>query len=230
MTQTTSDDQGKAGGGSLPGTFSYPMPTPAALPPDRSGWVVDPRRAALLVLNVQNHFLRVLQERSAPAAELVGTVALLVEAARKAGIPVLYAVAVDGHERAVRETAFGHPRLPAAGGSRDVVAAVRPMVGDSVLVAKRISAFAGTRLRPRLDELERDQPVIVGLFARTQVMLTAADAWTQDLEPFVVADAVADTTPGDHRMAVDWIAATCGAVRSARGVADVFGSTGPWPG
>ncbi|NEA97985.1 isochorismatase family protein [Streptomyces sp. SID13726] len=201
---------------------------PAALPPDRSGWAVDPRRAALLVLNVQNHFLRVLRERSAPVAELVDAVTLLVESARGSGIPVLYTVAVDGPPYTARETAFGHPRLPAAEGSRDVVDAVRPRVGDSVLAAKRPSAFAGTRLRPRLAELGRDQPVIVGVFARTQVMLTAADAWMQDLEPFVVADAVADTVPGDHRMAVDWIAATCGAVRNARGVADVFGSAGTW--
>jgi bifunctional isochorismate lyase/aryl carrier protein len=45
----------------------------------------------------------------------------------------------------------------------------------------------------------------------------------QDMEPFVVADAVADRAHEDHRMAVDWIAATCGAVRTVRGVADVFG-------
>ncbi|MGH1555251.1 hypothetical protein ACRAWF_35560 [Streptomyces sp. L7] len=38
--------------------------------------------------------------------------------------------------------------------------AIRPQVGDSVLVAKRFSAFAGTRLRRRLAELGRDQPVI----------------------------------------------------------------------
>lgn len=213
MSQTTSDNQGGTGRGSPPDTFSYAMPTPDALPADRSGWVVDPCRAALLVLNVQNHFLRVLRERSAPVAELVDTVALLAEAARRSGIPVLYTVAVDGPERDARETAFGHPRLPAAERSRDVADAVRPRVGDTVLVAKRFSAFAGTRLRPRLAELGRDQPVIVGLFARTQVMLT-----------------VADTRPGDHRMALDWIAATCGAVRCARGLADAFGGSGTWPG
>jgi bifunctional isochorismate lyase/aryl carrier protein len=55
------------------------------------------------------------------------------------------------------------------------------------------------------------------------VLLTAADAWMQDMEPFVVADAVADRARDDQQMAVDWIAATCGAVRTVRGVADVFG-------
>ncbi|MGH1555252.1 hypothetical protein ACRAWF_35565 [Streptomyces sp. L7] len=40
----------------------YDMPGSAALPPDRTGWSVDARRAALVVLNVQNHFLHVLRE------------------------------------------------------------------------------------------------------------------------------------------------------------------------
>jgi bifunctional isochorismate lyase/aryl carrier protein len=45
----------------------------------------------------------------------------------------------------------------------------------------------------------------------------------QDVEPFVAADAVADRAHEDHRMAVGWIAATCGAVRTVRGIAGVFG-------
>ncbi|MGW0870624.1 isochorismatase family protein [Streptomyces sp. NPDC002740] len=210
-----------------PDMVPYVMPGPATLPPDRSGWAVQPRRAALVVLNAQNHFLRVLRECSAPVAQLVSGVGLLTESARAAGIPVLYTLTTAEREPAGRGTAFGHPRLPGGDGSRAVVDAIRPQVGDSVLVAKRFSAFAGTGLRRRLEELGRDQPVIVGVFARTQVLLTAADAWMQDMEPFVVADAVADRAPDDHRMAMDWIAATCGAVRTVRGVADVIG--GPEP-
>jgi bifunctional isochorismate lyase/aryl carrier protein len=162
-----------------------------------------------VVLNVQNHFLHVLRESSAPVGQLLRGVGLLAESARAAGIPVLYTLKTAEREPDGRETSFGHPRLPGGEDSRDVVDAIRPQVGDSVLVAKRFSAFAGTRLRRRLAELGR--------------LLTAADAWMQDMEPFVVADAVADRAHEDHRMAVDWIAATCGAVRTVRGVADVFG-------
>jgi len=205
----------------------YVMPGSAVLPPDRTGWSIDPGRAALVVLNIQNHFLHVLRESSAPVGELLAGVGLLTESARAAGIPVLYTLKTAEREPDGRETTFGHPRLPGGEDSRDVVDAIRPQVGDSVLVAKRFSAFAGTRLRRRLAELGRDQPVIVGVFARTQVLLTAADAWMQDMEPFVVADAVADRAHDDHRMAMDWIAATCGAVRTVRGVADVFGGLGP---
>jgi bifunctional isochorismate lyase/aryl carrier protein len=208
---------------SSPGMAPYVMPDPATLPPDRSGWAIDPRRAALLVLNVQNHLLHVLRESSAPADQLVAGVGALTESARAAGIPVLYTVATAEREPTGRGIAFGHPRFPGDDDSHAVVDAIRPQVGDSVLAGKRFRAFAGTGLRRGLAEVGRDQPVIGGVFARTQVLLTAADAWMQDMEPFVVADAVADRARDDQQMAVDWIAATCGAVRTVRGVADVFG-------
>ncbi|NEB94399.1 isochorismatase family protein [Streptomyces bauhiniae] len=201
----------------------YAMPDPGALPADRSGWVIEPARAALLVLNPQNHFLRVLRERSAPVSQLVSGIALLCGSARAAGIPVLYTLAGADGRAAGRGTAFGHPALLRDGDAREVAEEIRPQVGDGLLTAKRFSAFAGTRLRQRLAELGRDQPVITGVFARTQKLLTAADVAMQDMEPFVVADAVADRAPDQHRMAVEWIAATWGAVRSVTGVADVFG-------
>ncbi|MFD4510848.1 isochorismatase family protein [Streptomyces sp. NPDC058457] len=200
----------------------YVMPEVAMLPPDRTGWALDPRRAALLVLNVQNHFLRVLRESSVPVDGLVAGIGRLAATARAAGVPVLYAVSTAEREHAGHGAAFGHPRFPRDDDSGDVVPDLRPRVGDTVLAAKRFSAFAGTRLRHRLAELDRDQPVIVGVFARTQVMLTAADALMQDMEPFVVADAVADRTDTDRRMALDWIAATCGAVRALGGMVDAL--------
>ncbi|MER8115583.1 isochorismatase family protein, partial [Streptomyces sp. NPDC094031] len=98
--------------------------------------------------------------------------------------------------------------------------------GDTVLTAKRYSAFAGTRLRSRLKELGRDQVVVVGAAAHTDVMLTAADAWMQDLEAFVVADAVVDRTADDHTMAVRWLAATCATVALTESVrAELRGRT-----
>ncbi|MYU02575.1 isochorismatase family protein, partial [Streptomyces sp. SID8366] len=107
-----------------------------------------------------------------------------------------------------------------------VVDVLRPEAGDTVLAAKRYSAFAGTRLRSRLKELGRDQVVVVGAAAHTDVMLTAADAWMQDLEAFVVADAVVDRTADDHTMAVRWLAATCATVILTESVrADLRGRT-----
>ncbi|MGW3309644.1 hypothetical protein ACWDG9_24010 [Streptomyces sp. NPDC001073] len=90
----------------------YVMPGPAALPPDRTGWAIDPGRAALVVLNVQNHFLHVLRESSAPVGELLTGVGQLTESARAAGIPVLYTLKTAEREPDGHEAGFGHPRLP----------------------------------------------------------------------------------------------------------------------
>ncbi|MEV7000986.1 hypothetical protein AB0N62_25315 [Streptomyces sp. NPDC093982] len=52
--------------------------------------------------------------------------------------------------------------------------------------------------------------------------MTAADAWVQDLEPFVVADAVADASAGSHEFALEWVADTCGVVTSTDRVVAVL--------
>lgn len=196
--------------------FPYVMPTPAMLPDDRTGWTLDPSRAALLVLNLQRRFLQVLDQEGAPVAELLASAGRLVRAARTAGIPVIHSVPAGERGPAL----YARPAGPPADKDGEAFAEqVAPRTGDAVLTARKHSAFARTRLESRLRDLKRDQVLIVGLFARVGVLMTAADAWVQDLEPFVVADAVADVSAGRHEFALEWVADTCGAVTSTDRVA-----------
>ncbi|MFI6012734.1 isochorismatase family protein [Streptomyces sp. NPDC051243] len=181
--------------------FPYLMPTPSMLPDDTTGWDLDQSRAALLVLNLQRRFVRLLEQEAAPVTQLLANAGRLVSAAHTAGVPVIHSAHRDGE-------AFAEQ--------------VAPRTGDAVLTARKHSAFARTRLDSRLRDLKRDQVVIAGLFARVDVLMTAADAWVQDLEPFVVADAVADTSAGAHEFALEWVADTCGAVTSTDRVAAAF--------
>lgn len=199
--------------------FPYVMPTPAMLPDDRTGWTLDPGRAALLVLNLQRRFLRELDHEGAPVAELLANVRRLVEAAHTAAVPVIHSVpAVD---RGPAPT--GRPSVvPADKDGEAFTEQVMPRIGDTVLMSRKYSAFTRTRLDSRLRELSRDQVVVVGLFARVGVLMTAADAWGEDLEPFVVADAIADVSAGTHKFALEWVADTCGAVTSTDRVAAAF--------
>ncbi|MEU6477522.1 isochorismatase family protein [Streptomyces sp. NPDC047017] len=201
----------------------YPMPDVASLPAGGPPWTIDPRRSALLVQNVQKYRLHALHG-NAPVGELLAAVGRLTRSARSAGVPVVYAVRVPGQRATAAETGSraAAPEPPARDGDRAVADVVQPQAGDTVLVAKRYSAFAGTRLRARLTELGRDQLIVVGVAARAEVMLTAADAWMQDLRPFVVADAVVDRTAGDHAMAVRWMADTCAAVTVTDAVVEAF--------
>ncbi|NUP18273.1 MAG: isochorismatase family protein [Streptomyces sp.] len=204
--------------------FPYVMPTPAMLPDDTTGWSLDPGRAALLVLNLQRRFVRVLVEEGAPVAELLANTARLVSAAHAAGVPVIHSVPAGERGPAL------YVRRPVAPADRDGEAfaeQVEPRSGDAVLTARKHSAFARTRLDGRLRDLKRDQVVIAGLFARVGVLMTAADAWVQDLEPFVVADAIADASSGSHGFALEWVADTCGAVTSTDRVVALFGPAVP---
>ncbi len=44
------------------------------------------------------------------------------------------------------------------------------------------------------------------MYAHLSVLLTAADAFMNDIQPFVVADAVADFSAEEHAMALRWAA------------------------
>jgi isochorismate hydrolase len=48
--------------------------------------------------------------------------------------------------------------------------------------------------------------------------MTAVDAFTHDIETFVVADAVADFSAADHRLALDYAARRCSVVSTAKEV------------
>ncbi|MEU5798855.1 isochorismatase family protein, partial [Streptomyces sp. NPDC047813] len=187
----------------------YPMPDAASLPDGGPSRSIDPSRAALVVQHMQEHVLRALRE-TAPVAKLLDNIGRLTETARCSGVPVVHVTRAPGARSAGGE---GPARgMPTEADAHAVVDVLRPEAGDTVLAARRYSAFAGTRLRSRLKELGRDQVLVVGAAAHTDVLLTAADAWMQDLEAFVVADAVADRTADDHTMAVRWLAATCATV------------------
>ncbi|MFC8244977.1 isochorismatase family protein [Streptomyces chartreusis] len=200
------------------------MPAPAMLPDDTTGWTLDPERAALVVLNLQRRFVRVLAEAGAPVAELLANAARLVDAAHVTGVPVVHSVPAGEHGPVTHVRRCGVPD------DRDGEAfaeQVEPRTGDAVLTARKHSAFARTRLEGRLRDPRRDQVVIAGLFARVGVLMTAADAWVRDLEPFVVADAIADASAGSHEFALEWVADTCGAVTSTDRVVTVFGLIAP---
>ena len=93
--------------------------------------------------------------------------------------------------------------------SRDIVAELAPQAGDVVLTKYRYSGFHRTGLAARLAAARRDQLIICGVFAHIGCLFTAGDAFSHDIQPFLVADAVADFSLSDHLMAVDYAARRC---------------------
>ncbi|MFD9686136.1 isochorismatase family protein [Kitasatospora sp. NPDC059088] len=201
----------------LPRIPSYPLPTAGELPANRVSWTVDPARAVLLVHDLQNHFLDAFPGDAAPLPELLANVAALTAAARASGVPVLYSAQRGGQSPAERglQQDFWGPGIPDDPRATAVADAVAPAEGDTVLTKWKYSAFVRTELEQLLREQGRDQLVITGVYAHIGVQATACDAWMRDVRAFVVADAVADFGPDEHRAALEWIAGRCGAVTTA---------------
>ncbi|MFJ7200635.1 MULTISPECIES: isochorismatase family protein [unclassified Streptomyces] len=204
----------------LPAIAPYPMPAADELPANRVEWTFDPARAALLVHDLQNYFLSAYDRQASPIPELLSHVAELRKEARRLGVPVLYTAQPGGQsavERGLQQDFWG-PGLPAEPEAAAIADAVAPEEGDTVLTKWKYSGFVRTDLLETLREQGRDQIVVTGVYAHIGVLMTACDAWMQDVQAFVVADAVADFSAGDHAMALRWAAGKCAVVTSTRSV------------
>ncbi|MFI9202075.1 isochorismatase family protein [Streptomyces sp. NPDC053048] len=198
----------------LPAIAPYAMPTAADLPANKVSWTVDPARAVLLVHDLQNYFLDAFQGDASPVTELLENVARLKKDCERLGVPVVYSAQPGGQSPAERglQQDFWGPGLPADPRARAIADAVAPGDGDTVLTKWKYSAFVRTDLAERMAAQGRDQLVVVGVYAHIGVMMSACDAWMRDIQPFLVADAVADFSAEDHAMALRWAAAKCAVV------------------
>ncbi|MFF0596382.1 isochorismatase family protein [Streptomyces antibioticus] len=221
MTSSNRDRESRAEAMTATRPSPYPMPIAAAPPVDGPSGAIQPLRSVLLVQLVRDHLPQPLHDR-ASVRELLANVARLTHVARSAGVPVVYTLrASKRQEPTWADMPDRSPGRPPAGAGA-VPDVLQPQIGDTVFIARRHSAFAGTRLRARLKELGRDQLVVVGTSARTDVLLTAADARIQDLMPFAVTDAVVDATSDDPASAVRWLATTCAVLKATDSVVEAF--------
>lgn len=208
----------------LPKIGSYNLPDPALLPRPRGPWRLVRERAALLVHDMQNYFLRIYEPGASPLVPLVRNIALLTAAARRAGVPVFY-TAQDGNQdrrdRGLQADLWG-PGMSAAPEHRDIVAGLEPQPGDFVLTKHRYSAFHRSNLEHLLRVRGRDQLVICGVYAHIGCLATATDAFMRDVEAYVVGDAMADFSRAQHEETLAYVADCVGVPMATTGVAAVF--------
>jgi isochorismate hydrolase len=202
----------------IPSIAPYALPTPDELPENTASWKVDPGRAVLLVHDMQRFFLRPLPEPL--RTELVDAVAEVAGRARAAGVPVAYTAQPGGmtdEQRGLLKDFWG-PGMQAAPGDRAVVEPLTPEPDDWLLTKWRYSAFFRSDLLERMRADDRDQLVVCGVYAHVGILMSAVDAFTNDIEAFLVGDAVADFSLTQHRMALDYAAGRCAVVVPAREV------------
>ncbi|WP_406864829.1 isochorismatase family protein [Streptomyces sp. HUAS MG47] len=192
----------------LPVIESYAMPDRAGLPRSCASWTIDPARAALLVHDMQHHFVRAFPAGRSPVVELVENIAALRELAGTLGMPVVFSAepaAQSPSRRGLVADVWG-PGIGAEPEDSAIVAPLIPRTGEHVLPNVRPNAFLRSHLGRLLRDEGRDQLIVCGVYAHLGVLLTAADAFMNDIQPFVVADAVADFSAEEHAMALRWAA------------------------
>ena len=154
---------------------------------------------------------------AAPVADAVRATPPLLDAARAAGIPVVYTRVLyhssgrDGglfvrKVTALRAMVEGEPLA-------EIVPELPPAPGDLVMLKQYASAFFGTHLAATLTALGIDTLVIAGCSTSGCVRATAVDAMQHGFLPVVVRECVGDRRAEPHDANLFDIQAKYGEVR-----------------
>lgn len=187
-------------------------------------WTIEPERCALLVHDMQPHFLTALPDES--RALIVAQTRDLCEASARRGIPIFASHVPKARrldERGLMADMWGPgPSAPGYDPALGLDAYhARP------LVKRSYSAFYGNDFEPLLRRLGRDSLLIVGVYTSIGCHYSAVDAFSRDIKPFVVSDAVADMHEADHAAGLSAIAKTCGKVVATSDVLDALAPKKP---
>lgn len=188
----------------IPQIAPYDVP---ACPQSWVSWRLDPSRAVLLVHDMQRWFVDRFAADDPPLPMIIKNINSL----RTLGLPTVFTAqppAQEPHDRGLL-TDFWGPGIPSAG-SAAIHPSLAPSDEDVVLTKWRYSAFVRTRLEDVLQG--RDQLIITGVYAHIGIVATACDAFMRDIQPFIVADAVADFSAAHHSNALVWAAQRCAMV------------------
>jgi len=186
----------------------------------KADWVA-PQRTALLVIDCQVDFgapdgemARRGADMTAPQAALAKA-QMLVEAARGAGVPVVFVRLVTNpaaesqviREARARQDEDG-PDFCLEGTHGAEFIGPQPLPGEAVISKTRYSAFAHTGLAEQLHANGVDTLVLAGLTTECCVAASAWDAFERDFHVFLAADACAAYEDHLHRHALEALASS----------------------
>lgn len=206
----------------LPKIAPYALPTAEELPPPRVPWRVEAGRAALLIHDMQNYFLRAFTPDAPPLVPALANIRALRETCDALGIPVFHS-AQPGHQdprdRGLQSDFWG-PGMDDAEENRGITPALAPESRHILLTKWRYSAFQRTNLEAMLKARGRDQLIVTGVYGHIGCLLSTAEAFMRDVQPFFAADAVADFSREKHDLAVTYAAERCAVVATTAALID----------
>lgn len=202
---------------------------------------VDASAAALVVVDLQNDFVRVGAPQEVPDARgTLPTVAALLHACRAVGVPVLYTRYTAG-PTATHHAWFSPECAPPLkscwpGVSRrygdrhdlqfghDVVDEVAPQSGEVLVDKYGYGAFTNTVLEDCLRAREVRQVWLVGTVTQICVEETAREGFRRGYEMVVAADAVSSFDPELHAASLRNLAQKFALVTSSSSMVDALQS------
>lgn len=206
----------------IPAISSYIMPKETNLPKNKVPWFVNPDRSVLLIHDMQQYFVDYYKQDASPIPELIAHIKAIKNRCSELGIPVVY-TAQPGNQKAEDRallTDFWGTGLKDNPNQTKVIDELTPDENDLVLTKWRYSAFKKTNLLEIMNEQGRDQLMICGVYAHIGCLMTAGEAFMSDIQPFFVADAVADFSLEEHKMAIKYVTERCAAVFSTAQILD----------
>ncbi|WP_010285894.1 isochorismatase family protein [Kurthia massiliensis] len=179
---------------------------------ERIQWEVAANRSVLLIHDMQQYFLSYYDQTKAPIPELIANIQRIRALCHQLNIPIVYTAQPGDQPLAERAllTDFWGTGLVADDTITAITPALAPTQKDIVLAKWRYSAFKKSNLEELMKEVwGRDQLIICGIYAHIGCMLTAAEAFMLDIQPFYVTDAVADFSEEDHLMGIRYAREKC---------------------
>ncbi len=197
----------------IPPIESYRMPIKVQLPINIPNWKIDPKRAVLLIHDMQNFFVRKIPEEN-PRPALLENIKFLRERCKTYGIPIAYTAQpgdMTEKERGLLKDFWGSG-MKAEPADREVVKDLAPDPEDWIFTKWRYSAFFRSDLLKKLRALGRDQLIICGVYAHIGILTTALEAFSHDIQTFLIADALADFSEKHHLKTLNYAAKSCAVI------------------
>ena len=175
---------------------------------------LDPRRTALLVIDIQNTYMEVdtdpvEAERWAPFRQRMNQVVIpntakMIAYCREQGVEVIFAriacLKSDGRDRSLsqKKPGFNYLLLPKDREDSQLVAELIPDAEDIVVLKTTDSALTGTNLRLLLRNMEIRDVIVAGIFTDQCVSSTVRSLADESFGVVVVEDCCAAATEELH--------------------------------
>ncbi len=157
---------------------------------------VDPARSALVVVDMQNDFVKEGGSLLVPDAEgTIPNIRILLDLARESGMKVVFTQ--DTHNEGDPEWEIWPEHAREGSWGWEIVEELAPLAGETVIRKVRYDAFYGTALDHLLRTWDVETLIICGTVANICVHYTAASAALRWYEVVIPRDATSALDPFD---------------------------------